>query len=64
MDAVQQAASRFGAVWVVNPNVLFSNALKRAATRYLPLPAATLAAAQFPNPIRVGKARIAKPKGW
>lgn len=64
MDAVRQAAGRFGPVWVVNPNVLFSNALKRAATRYLPLPAATLAAAQFPDPVHVGSARISKPKGW
>jgi uncharacterized LabA/DUF88 family protein len=64
-DAVDQARQRFGQVWVVNPNIRFSNALKSVATRYIPLPAATLAAAQFPDPVpRATGKRIAKPVSW
>jgi uncharacterized LabA/DUF88 family protein len=64
-DAVAIAAARFAPVWVVNPNVRFSNALKRAATRYLPIPGAMLAATQFPDPVQLADGRlIHKPATW
>lgn len=64
-DAVAQANSRFAPVWVFNPNVRFSNALKGAAARYLPIPAATLAAAQFPDPVILpGGRSLSKPAMW
>jgi uncharacterized LabA/DUF88 family protein len=64
-DAVAQASTRFAPVWVVNPNVRFSNALKNAAARYIPIPAATLAAAQFPDVVTLPNgAQIHRPGTW
>lgn len=64
-DAVAEVSKRFAPVWVFNPNVRFSNALKGAATRYLPIPGATLAAAQLPDPVVLSTGRqISKPGTW
>jgi uncharacterized LabA/DUF88 family protein len=63
--AVAEASRRFCPVWVFNPNVRFSNALKGAATRYLPIPAATLAGAQLPDPVVLPTGgHISKPISW
>jgi uncharacterized LabA/DUF88 family protein len=64
-DAVSQVNARFAPVWVINPNVRFSNALKGAAARYIPIPAATLAASQFPDPVVLPSgAQISRPGVW
>lgn len=64
-DAIDQANTRFAPVWVINPNVRFSNALKGAATRYLPIPGATLSASQFPDPVTLPNGhKISKPARW
>ena len=64
-DAVAQVNARFAPVWVINPNVRFSNALKGAATRYIPIPGATLAASQFPDPVILADGTpISRPGVW